>query len=78
MIKLHRITEIIDDDIKEIRAITNTNEYISIRLQNKWLDVRATKIEGESMRTIYRDKIDKDMDIAEIIKYLNIIFEWGW
>lgn len=72
MLKIQTIYEIIKEPIIKIRGTVETGEYFEIRKKGKWLDVRASKEEGFSMRTIYREKFDSEITFEEILKYLEI------
>ena len=75
LLRVKRIVEIVSDDITKIRCITTTDEYAEIRLKENWLDVRIGKMDYESLRCIYREKVCEDLCVNEIIKKLGIIFE---
>ena len=70
--------EIIENEqIKKIKGETIDGSYVEIRYKNGWLDILASANAGMSMRTIYRDRVEYEMSIKDMIKKLDIIFENG-
>ena len=77
MIEIKKIIEIIQEPILKVRAIDSSGDYVEIKLEDGWLDVRAGKDENSSLRTLYRDNDSEGLTFAEIINKLNIIYLWG-
>ena len=68
--------EIIDnDDVKIIKGISFHDEFIEIKFKNGWLNVTACKTEGGCNTSIFRQEINKDMSIDDIMKYFSVIVE---
>ena len=85
MITFVQVIEMIDKPIKKIRGITETGEYVEVRMKEidkdnrssihtHSLDIRMSKFEGESMRIIYHQNVIKELSLAEIIDFLGIKF----
>lgn len=74
MIRFKEVIEIVQEPIKKIRGISESGDYVEIRLKNCSLDIRASKQNGDCMRTLYRQELIKPLTIEEIIKYLGLEF----
>jgi len=75
MVSVKHIIEIVQEvELKKIRVITEKDEYAEIRQKDGWLDVRVSRTEGDSLRAIFRERLNKELSINEMIERLDILF----
>ena len=71
MLKSGSIEIVNRDDIKKIKGYTEDGTYVEIRCKDGYLDIRASKNEGISMRRLYSEKVNKEVTIDEMYRELN-------